>query len=182
MAVPLVAAGGAGAAGAGAAGAAGMGGLGVAAAALGPVGWGLLAVSAISSVMSSRAASAQAKYQQFQLRLAEQQGQLDARNTMIDLTRDFRYNRGVAMASLGYGAAGVGESFLAVRNDEYNLYNRDVRNARLSALAGTSQRSAAAATSRARAKNEQMLGYLSLVQTGLRGYQTHKRLQGPGDE
>jgi hypothetical protein len=181
MALPLVAAGGSGALAAGAAGG-GMAGMGAAAAALGPVGWGLLAVSAFSTVMGMSAASKQAAYEKYQLRLAERQGQIDAFNTVLDLTRDFRYTRGSAMASLGYGAAGIGESFIAVRTDELNLLNRDVRNARLSHLAGQAPIAARTAQAAARARNERTMGYLSLVQQGMRGYMVGTRLAGPGED
>lgn len=180
MALPMLAAGGSGVvAGAGTAGV-GMTGMGAAAAALGPIGWGFLAVSAVSTIMGMSAASKQADYMRYQLMLAENQGQIDAHNTMIDLTRDFRYTRGMALAALGHGSAGIGESFVAVRTDELNLLGRDIRNARLSALAGQGPIQARTSQAAAKAKNERAMGYLSLIQQGLRGYEVGKRLAGPG--
>jgi hypothetical protein len=161
------------------AGASGPGSLAPAAAALGPVGWAMLGVAAVSTVLSGKAASDAAKYERYQLKLAEQQGKIDAYNTMVDLGRDFRYSRGAALSSLGHSSAGIGESFLAVRTDELNLYSRDMTSARLSALAGRSQAGAMASRATAKASNQKTMSYLSLLAQGLDAYGTGKRLGGP---
>ena len=175
MAFPMIAAAGAGTMTAGAG--AGMAAMAPAAAALGPVGWAFLAAGAVSTVFSMSASRKAAEYERYQLKLAEQQAQIDARNTLDDLGRELRYTTGMALASLGHGGAGIGESFLAIRQDELNLYSRDVRNARLSSGSTRATISAAASASRARQDNQQIVGYLSLISQGLSGYDKYTRLK-----
>lgn len=183
MAVPLIAMGGSGAmttVAPAAAAPAGMTSLSAAAAALGPVGWAAMGVMAVSTVLSMSAASKQAKYERYQMKLQANQARIDARNTLEDITREVRYSRGSAMAGLGHNAAGIGQSFLAIRSDELSLHSRNVRNLQLGSGATQAGISAASQINRARAGNERMLGYLDLMSLGITGYAEGKRLAGPG--
>lgn len=182
MAVPLIAAG-------------GMGTMSVAAtaaapaiapaagvmAALGPVGWAFLAVGVASTLFGMSASRKAEAYQRYQLKLADNQARIDAANTITDLTRDIRYQQGTALAALGHTAAGIGESFIALRTDELNLYRRDVRNARLSSGANRSSIQAASELSRSRQHSGQVLGYLSIASQGMEGYRKWTRVRG-GEE
>lgn len=150
--------------------------------ALGPVGWAALGVMAVSTLMGISAARKQAAYERYQLKLAETQARIDAANTIVDLSRDLRYQQGTALAALGHSAAGIGESFMAIRADELNLYRRDVSNARLSGLANRSSISAASELSRSRQRSQAVLGYLSLASQGLDGYQKWTRLRQGGTD
>jgi hypothetical protein len=151
-------------------------------AALGPVGWAALAVTVGSTLFGMSAARKQAAYERYQLKLAENQARIDAANTIVDLSREIRYQQGTALAALGHSAAGVGESFLAIRADELNLYRRDVSNAYLSSLAGRSSIQAASSLSRSRQSSSNVLGYLTIASQGLDGYKKWTRLKPGGSD
>lgn len=162
------------AAGAGTTAAAGL-------AALGPVGWAFLAVGVASTLFGMSASRKAEEYQRYQLKLADNQARIDAANTITDLSRDIRYTQGAAVAALGHTAAGIGESFMALRTDELNLYRRDISNARLSSGSNRATIQAASSLSRARQSNNQVLGYLSIASQGMNGYRTWTRVRG-GEE
>lgn len=179
MALPLIAAAGSGATAAAAttaAGATGLGALSGAAAALGPIGWAALGVAAVSSFMGARAADKAEEYRRFQIRLQERQGRIDAQNTIFNLSRELRYTQGMAQAQLGHGSAGVGESFIALRNDELNLFDRDLNNARLTALGAQSTAQAAISQSRARSDNIRLMSYVDLLGQATSGLLTGQQL------
>lgn len=129
------------------------------------------------SIMGGLAGRSAANAEAYQLRMAERQAELEGQNAALDLHRNLRYTQGVALASLGHGRAGIGDSFLAVRSDEFNLYSRDLGNVRLSMLGRAAGFQAGAVAARARGRNELLGGFLDATTAAIGGFRDVKALQ-----
>ena len=133
------------------------------------------------ALLGGMAGRSAAKAEAYQLGLAERQAELDGQNAALDLSRNFRYTQGAALAALGHGSAGIGDSFLAVRSDEFNLYSRDLTNVRLTALGRAAGFQAGAAAARARGRNAMVAGFLDATSAAIGGYKDVKSLA-PGTQ